>query len=304
MNAKKYMVSAAACLLCPLLSHAQDDALSWMARPVEPASVSMPGLSLTSSSDMSFSAFRNPGTVPFSADRMSVAASWSMSGKSEKSNAFGAGAALKVGKRVGIALAGIYGPGEEYEVIDDYGFRNGSFRTSSMLFSAGVGVKVIDALSLGVNLKYAGEKLAADSKPGAFASDIYATFRMKGLGAAAGVSNVGTSVKDDSGASFSLPSAARLEVGYGHGLGARHFLEGGIDAAYFFAGDFSASAGVQYVFNDMLFVRAGGIYSGYSAVPSCGTVGAGVKFAGVKIDVACQVASDWNALAVSVGYAF
>lgn len=293
-----------AVLSCAFSLRAQDPAFEWMLRTADPESSVMPGLSLLSSSDVSLAAFNNPAVIPYTHDRFSLKAGYSLEGRPLAGGGANAGAAAKVGRRVGIALAGNYNPGGTYEVIDDYGNMDGTFRTSSMLFSAGVGVKVLECLGLGVNLKYAGEKLAPDSRPGAFASDVYALFRWKGLGVTAGVSNVGTSVKDLGGTSFSLPSAARLAAGYSFCFAEKHLVQAGVGADCFFTGGVSASAGASYLLNDMLYVRAGYRFSSGTALPSCGSLGVGVKFFGVCLGAAYLMSSGTDVLTFTLGYGF
>lgn len=303
---KRTVIVALAALFAALPSYAQGEAMTWMAQEKTPVAASTPGLSLTSSSDISFAAFHSPAVVPYSSDRLGVAASYSLTGNAGTGSGVSAGVATRLGKRIGIAVAGNYNLCGEYEVIDDFGNRNGLFKTSSMMFSAGVGVKVIEMLSLGVNLKYAGERLASDSTPAAFASDVYALFRWKGLGVSAGVSNVGTSVKDQSGAAFSLPSSVRVAVGYGQTFASSHFLEAGLEADYFFSGKFSAAAGLQYGFRGFLFARAGYRWSDSPAVPSYASAGLGCKFFGVSLNISGQFTSSKspNTLALSLGYSF
>ena len=178
------------------------------------------------------------------------------------------------------------------------------FKTSSMMFSAGLGLKVIDALSVGINLKYAGERLASDSNQGVFASDVYALYRWRMLRFSAGLANVGTSVKDASGSSYHIPSSVRLAAGYGQTFEEKHSHEAGMDADCFFAGKFAVSGGVQYGFNGMVFARVGYRASGSDVIASGVSAGLGCKFHGVRVDFAYQRASSLNILAFSLGYSF
>ena len=79
-----------------------------------------------------------------------------------------------------------------------------------------------------------------------------------------------------------------------------------LDAGYYFTGGFAAAVGASYAFDDMVFVRAGYRYGGKSVIPSYASVGAGVRFAGVKVDLAYVVSSSpmANTLGVSLGYSF
>ena len=79
-----------------------------------------------------------------------------------------------------------------------------------------------------------------------------------------------------------------------------------VDADYFFSGWFAAAFGASYTFNDLVSFRAGYRYGGKSPIPSYASVGAGVKFAGVKLDLSYLLGSEVmnNTLAVGLGYSF
>ena len=212
---KRVLIVAFAALLPAFHLQAQDEAFGWMCQRNDPVSVAMAGVSLAPSSDISFSAFRNPAVIPYSESRFAVTAAYSPAVGDMTTDGLDVGVGMKTGERLGFSVAGNYNSCGEYEVIDDSGNRNGMFKTSSMMFSAGLGLKVIDALSVGINLKYAGERLASDSNQGVFASDVYALYRWRMLRFSAGLANVGTSVKDASGSSYHIPSSVRLAAGYG-----------------------------------------------------------------------------------------
>lgn len=301
---RRVFIAAVAAVLPVFHLQAQDVAFGWMCQRNDPASMAMAGVSVAPSSDISYSAFRNPAVIPYSENRFSATAAYSPALNQKTSSGFDVGAGMRFGDRFGLSVAGNYNSGGEYEVIDDYGNRNGTFKTSSMLFSAGLGLKVIDILSLGVNLKYAGERLASDLSTGVFASDVYALFSWKSFRFSAGFANLGSSVKDASGASYHIPSSVRLAAGYGQAFAEKHSLDAGLDADCFLAGKFAVSAGVQYGFNDVVFVRAGYRASGADMLPSGLSAGLGCKFLGVKVDASFQKTSSLNIMAFSLGYGF
>lgn len=156
---KRVLIVAFAALLPAFHLQAQDEAFGWMCQRNDPVSVAMAGVSLAPSSDISFSAFRNPAVIPYSESRFAVTAAYSPAVGDMTTDGLDVGVGMKTGERLGFSVAGNYNSCGEYEVIDDSGNRNGMFKTSSMMFSAGLGLKVIDALSVGINLKYAGERL-------------------------------------------------------------------------------------------------------------------------------------------------
>ena len=65
--------------------------------------------------------------------------------------------------------------------------------------------------------------------------------------------------------------------------------------------------GAQYGWNDMVFARAGfHLGTGKAPLPTYASVGLGVKFVGVHLDVSYLLASKvlGNTLCVGIGYAF
>ena len=80
------------------------------------------------------------------------------------------------------------------------------------------------------------------------------------------------------------------------------------DADYYLAGAFAAAVGASYTYDDMISVRAGYRAGAESVIPSFMSLGAGVEFAGVKLDLAylLGVGDSYlgNTLAISVGYSF
>jgi opacity protein-like surface antigen len=109
-----------------------------------------------------------------------------------------------------------------------------------------------------------------------------------------------------SGAKFALPASAAVGVGYEASFAEKHAVEALLDADYYFGGSFAAAAGAAYTYNDMVTVRAGYRYGGQSPVPSFASVGVGVKFIGLKLDLAYLIGSApaANTLALSLGYTF
>lgn len=282
---KRVFTIIIAVLAAGVAASAQDEAFGWICQEKDPVYSAMAGASMVSSSNIAGPASRNPAAIPFSEDRFGAGASWySAGGDDVPGGSICAGVGFRIGRRVGMSVAGNYNMGAEYEVMDDLGNRSGTFKTSSMLFSAGIGVKVSDLISFGVNLKYVAERLQPSDNPGAFASDIYALFRLKGFGVSVAVANLGTKVKDGNGNSFNLPASARIGAGYARTFASRHFVEANVDADYYFSGKFAAAAGAQYGFNDHFFVRAGYRYGGKSSTPSYASVGLGIKFFGIHID--------------------
>ena len=90
-----------------------------------------------------------------------------------------------------------------------------------------------------------------------------------------------------------------------------HAVGVSLDADYYFALGFAAALGVEYSYADMAFVRAGYNMGGEAVLPSFASIGAGVKFAGVELNLAYllgfstlhSVAAK-NTLSIGLGYSF
>lgn len=292
----------------------KSDDMQMMRMDLNPATSGKAGACMGTWSDMAFASYGNVAAVPFADKKADVAASftlWSPSDPLAKMNCIGVGGAFKAGERIGIAVGGNYDMGSAYDVFDEFGIRQGSFKTSFMSFSAGVGVKVHEMLSVGANLRYASRALASGYKPQAFAADAYLMFKWKGLGVTAGVSSVGAVIGSDADQnkyadSFNMPSSATLGVGYTHCFAEKHKLQGDIDFDYYFTKALNLRTGVEYAFKDMLFVRAGYNFSNGGFIPSHASIGLGVKFYGVHLDAAYLTGNGpiKNTISFSLGYSF
>ena len=290
-----------------LIASAQ--ALPFVAADYNPATLAKGGASVVETSSVAYSASRNVAALPFSQQTMDAAAGfamWTPSGVS--TNVVSAGAAFNLKQKFGVAASMAYGMNPAYDIIDASGASKGQFKPSEMQLDAGFSYRFMPFLSAGVNLGYASSKLAQASSYGAFNADVFLMAMFKGFKVAAGVSDLGTAVTSASGAKFSLPTAATLGLGYDMGLGEKHGIQVQADADYYLAGAFAAALGASYTYGDMVSVRAGYRAGAQSVIPSFLSVGAGVKFAGVKLDLAYLLGTGGsaigNTLAVAVGYSF
>ena len=130
--------------------------------------------------------------------------------------------------------------------------------------------------------------------------------KIKGLKAAVGISNIGSSVTSASGAKFSLPTSLTVGAGYSAKFADKHAVDAQVDIDYYFDGALATALGAGYTFNDMVSLKAGYRVGGDSVLPSFASVGAGVKFMGLKLDVAYLIGSEnmKNTLAVGLGFSF
>ncbi len=300
-------IAGAMMLLIPAVAGAQ--ALPFTVADANPVTLAKGSAGLTETSSVSHSAFTNAAAIPFSESSFDVSAGYTMWQPSYvKGNVISVGAAYNMKNKLGIAAGLYYGMNPAYDAAGAGGSANGTFKPSDLHAAVGVSYRFIDALSVGVNFGYASSSLAEGKSYGAIAADAFLMAKFSDFKVAAGVSNILGSIESAGGAKFSLPASVAVGAGYGKAFAEKHAIEADLDFDYFFTGGFAAALGAGYTFNDLVSVRAGYRYGGESPIPSFASVGAGVKFSGVKLDLAYLVAGSdspmKNTLAVSVGYSF
>ena len=292
-------------LLFPALAGAQ--ALPFTAAETDAASLGTAGANLTQTGSIANASFSNAAAIPFSDAKMDVAAGYTMWQPSAVgSNILNVGAAFNMNKKFGLAVGFLYGMNPAYDITDASGAVKGQFSPSDIHANVGLAYRFLPFLSLGANVGYATSSLAEGYSYGALAADVFAMAKFAGLKVTAGVANVGTSVTSASGVQFGLPASVAVGAGYEAAFADKHAIEALLDADYYFNGWFAAAAGAAYTYGDLVTVRAGYRYGGQSPVPSYASVGAGVKFAGLKLDLAYLIGSGAakNTLALSLGYSF
>lgn len=294
---------AALMLLLPLISSAQ--ALPFTAAETDAVRLGTAGAGLASSGSVAYAAFGNPATLAFSEVRMDVAAGYTMWSPTSGS-IINAGGAYRLSAKLAVAAGISYGMNPAYEITGPDGSSKGTFSPADMQIAAGVSYRILPWLSAGANIGYASSSLAEGHSYGAMTADVFVTGCFSGLKVALGVSNIGTSVTSASGASHQLPSSVAAGLDYSLAFADVHSLELMADMDYFLSGGIAAAAGLEYSFDGMVHARAGYRYGGDSPVPSFASVGAGVTFSGIKIDVAYLLGSEimQNTIAVGLGYRF
>lgn len=309
MNKRKILIVAFACALSMIHAFGQNvEGLPFVRIDRNPASAGMGFAGTATSSEVAYSSFRNSSVIPLSTERMSFGLSgqsWAPDGV--KSTNINFGAAAKVGKRLGLSIGAVYQLGEEYSLTSDNGISKSTFKPNEMIVNAGAGFLILNNLSAGANVRFASQNLSEDNSCSAISADVFITYRLEDLNITAGVSSFGSSVKSEAGDSFKLPSSATLGADWKSTFYEDHSLRLAADADYFFSGNLTVAAGAEYSFKNMLFARAGYHFGTKDAVlPSFATVGLGVKFLGISLDIAYLTANDviGNTLTFGLGYRF
>ncbi len=305
----RYISALALCFaLSVSAAYAQSDAMSFVRIVRDPVSAGMGFAGTASTSGTAYAAFRNASVIPLSEARTDIGLGWqSWAPRAASGNNFNFGSAFRLGSRCGLAIGAAYQSGEAYTRMDASGKSGGTFTPNDLLVGGGFGVKITDGLALGVNVRYASQKLDKDASYSAISGDAFISYRFKSLNISAGVSSLGTSVKGADGNSYSLPSSAALGLDWSVDFADAHGVKLDADADYYFGGGVGAALGAQYSFRNMLFIRAGYHYgSDKSPLPSFASTGLGVKFFGVELNAAYLLASDTlgGSLCLGLGYSF
>ena len=184
-----------------------------------------------------------------------------------------------------------------YDIYDAGGTVTGSFAPSEMQANVGLGWRFMPWLSLGANVRYLSSTLSEEHSYGAVSSDIFVMSRISDFSLALGVSSLGSRVESASGATYPLPASLTFGAGYLAEFAEAHGVEVLLDADWYFAG-----------WNRMVSVRAGYRYGGESVIPSYASVGAGVEFIGISLDLAYLIAAGdsplRNTMTFGLGYSF
>lgn len=310
-------IAVAATAMLPAEVFAQESAaLPFMNIMAGPRTAAMGGIS-AGLAPGAYAHFDNVAAVPFNEETFAAGVSYGMwQPDAAKSHLVTVGGIYRINDRLGVTFGTLVGVNSSYELMDDNGSITGSFTPKDFRIGAGVSYRVIDDLSVGVALNYAQSTLAPKSDlysttMKTFAADIQVMYRISDFDISLSANNLGTPVKSASGESFSIPMNAKLAAGYENDFDDVHHLSAGIEGGLYFGGPSAAfaAAGAEYMYNDIVAVRAGYHYGGKAnGIASYASVGLGVKFCGVNIDAAYLVAGKdspmKNTFSVGVGYSF
>lgn len=312
-------------------------ALPWVRTGRSAVDLSVAGSASMSSENMAWAAAGNSAMIPFCDRHFAVEAGYMRQSFSNNSSV-NAGLAGNIGGKVGLAASFSYGLDPAYDIYNLDGSTAGTFSPSYLLASLGASWRFVKFLSLGVNARYARQDLMQGYSYGTFAGDAMLMARFGDFSVSAGIANIGLPVKSASGDLFALPTSAKAAFMYDAVFGKKHGIQLNIDGDYYLPGLFvpvqsahdgsdgsasgtdssssaqlsavqqlAASAGLQYSFADMVFVRAGYHFGGSEVpVPSYASAGLGFKFKGVSLNGAYLFASESlsNSFCLTLGYSF
>lgn len=220
-------------------------------------------------------------------------------------NFFAGTAFCRFGK-VGLALSGRILAGPSSIPVNNNGVTSQTgpaMSASEKDFSLGASYAIWKGLSAGVTARLGHSALGEDYKAAAFGADVSIRYTGQNFHAGIAARNLGTSLKYGEGEkTYAQPALISADGAYSI-VG----ITAGASVQYLFGGAFMASAGLEYGFKDIVFVRAGYHYGpADKAVPSYASAGLGVKFFGFSLDAAYIFVSKTlsGSMFFSLGYWF
>lgn len=285
----------------PALFAQGSEALPFTRIDRNPVTSAFAGAGSASAGNAAWSAFSNASVLPFYAGVLDAAVSWqNWTPALSREMHVNAGVAYKVTPDLGVSVGYALQKGEATD----------GFKPTDQVLALGVAYRLGQKWAVGVNGRYASQKLTGSVRYGGFSGDAFVAFQPSAaLRLTAGVSTLGTRVKSLSGNSFGQPASAKVAADW-----VLRFTDTGAfgletmaDADYFFSGAYAASLGAQFDWNRTMFLRGGYRYASEGCViPAHAALGAGVQFKGFRLDFSWLTASEalGNTLCVGLGYRF
>ena len=273
------------------------DALPFTRIDRNPVTSAFAGAGSASTGNVAFSAFSNASVLPFFEGTLDAAVSY-QNWAPELAGAMhvNAGVAFKVTPRLGVSAGYALQKGKD------------DSQSSDQVVALGVAYGLGEKWAVGVNGRYASQKLTESVTYSGFSGDAFVAFQpVSNLRLTAGVSTLGTKVVSQSGDSFGQPMSAKAAADWCLRFADAFGLEAVADADYYFSGEYGASLGAQLDWNEMVFLRGGYRYASAGCViPGHIGLGAGLKFAGFRLDVSWLTGSAalGNTLCAGLGYSF
>lgn len=180
--------------------------------------------------------------------------------------------------------------GQPYFISDEVGSNSGQYTPSFLTAGLGFTYKATDHVVAGVKARFCNADIISGNKMNAVAIDLGAQYVSDCFMVEAAGANVGTDY-----------ALARVD-GYYFNNG----LKAGAGVDCLFKGGFMCAAGLEYGLKDIAFFRAGYHYGSAEALPSFASVGFGLKYVGLSLNLAYLLASEslGGSMMVGLGYSF
>ncbi len=264
-----------------------------------------------------FSIWNNSANSVFSENKMDVAASYGIwQPSSSKNNVIAVAGYGKIAKFMAVTAGVKYFTHKPFQYTDNYSNVKGSYTPKELSAGIGLAFRILPILSASVNFNYILSDMANDNvtsgakAANAFAADAGLLLHLKHFNVALTASNIGTKINYGSTNSYSLPANLRLGAGTSYVFNKKHKLTANLQGGMLFSNSaFFGEIGAEYMFNDMVAIRAGYHYGDKNKyTPSYASVGLGAKFFGISLNAAYLLAGSsspiGNSFNVSLGWGF
>lgn len=287
---KSFKIAATA-LLLSLSTLVSGQVVNSLVRETDPAAMGLAGASVAMQAN-AYALYNNPAAMSLASGRFAAAAAYGiLQPSSVKMGAISAASYLKLGEKwalgVGFQRLG-YDP---YDITSEEGRSTSQFTPSEMELSLAASWQFVKGLSAGVKFNYASIGLSPDYSKAVICADLGLSYTRGTLTAGLNARNLGSQMMD-------------FRAGAAYGIaGATVYVQG----EYLQGAGVMAAIGAQYALKEMVFFRAGyHLGSAETAIPSYLSLGLGLHFSGVRLDVSYLTASKTlgNTLAFGLGYVF
>ena len=222
-----------------------------------------------------------------------------------------AGAHFRTGENVSIAVGYKHNTLTDIERYDENGNNLGNFTPKENAVDLGVAIRTSEKFAVSLDIRYIGSDMGAKIKGSAVAFNINSIYSVNNLNLAFGLSNIGSKINYGYD-KYDLPATVKAGAAYQHIFEKHCFtFSGEIDYRLMPANycGFMGGLGLEYLLNNTLALRAGYHASDQLKTgPSYGSLGAGVNFAGLNLNVAYWLAGSDNpankSLVISLAFNF
>ncbi len=267
------------------------------------------GMATTSVGKVSgaFSLEGNVASMSLGEDRFAAGASFGLwQPDYAKDKVISVGSTYRLGERFALGLQYKDFRQPSYDIVSESGSVKDSFTPGETAIALGAAYSITNFLSVGVTGRMVRSSLGEDAAASVFGADAALFYRKDALSAGLSVNNLGGKV-NYGGDDYDQPMLARVGGAYRIGDPKASTVTPSVEADVLFKGGFMAGLGVEYSYKSMLFARGGFHYGDKEkAVPTYASLGLGVRFLGVSLDVAYLTASDilGNSISFGFGYRF
>lgn len=182
--------------------------------------------------------------------------------------------------------------GQPYTAVNTSGVPEGSYTPDDNIAGLGVSYRLNSHFIVGMKGKYLSANLGENIGAKSVGIDLGVQYTTDKLTAEAGAMNLGSDV-----------CLAKADICYTAPIG----LKVGGEMDILFNGGVMAGIGLEYNVKEMAFIRCGYHYGEETrTIPSFASVGLGLKFFGISLDLAYLTVSDilGNSIMIGLGYSF